>query len=148
MDPVEPRMAICFNLDHSIKRSGQKDCCKSRAYHSTGAAMSSASMRSNTPPCPGSNVPESFTPAPRLIADSTRSPSCAATFRTAASTSHPVVEPGNDSSEDSLPKLPLASHPASSTSSKAVSTLPATEATAPSQVLPGLIDGASFLHPK
>ncbi len=32
-------------------------------------------MRSRMPPCPGSMVPESLTPAPRLTADSRRSPS-------------------------------------------------------------------------
>ena len=31
-------------------------------------------MRSSMPPCPGRIAPESFTPAPRLISDSTRSP--------------------------------------------------------------------------
>jgi hypothetical protein len=35
-------------------------------------------MRSRMPPWPGSMVPESLTPAPRLMADSRRSPSLAA----------------------------------------------------------------------
>ena len=43
-------------------------------------------MRSSIPPCPGRIVPESFTLAPRLIKDSTRSPNCAATFNTADKT--------------------------------------------------------------
>src|SRR5262249_1749518 len=46
--------------------------------HNTGAASKMASIRSKTPPCPGKSVPESFTPAPRLKADSTKSPDCAA----------------------------------------------------------------------
>ena len=39
-------------------------------------------MRSSMPPWPGSMVPESLTPAPRLMADSSRSPSWAAMLRT------------------------------------------------------------------
>src|SRR6266550_955040 len=40
----------------------------------TGAAASSESIRSSTPPCPGRSVPESFTPARRLSQLSRRSP--------------------------------------------------------------------------
>src|SRR5271170_8453865 len=39
--------------------------------HTTGTANSMASMRSSMPPWPGRMVPESFTPAPRLMRDST-----------------------------------------------------------------------------
>ena len=48
--------------------------CQAAQAHRTGAAKSRASMRSNMPPWPGRIAPESFTPAPRLISDSTRSP--------------------------------------------------------------------------
>ena len=41
-------------------------------------------MRSRIPPWPGSMVPESLTPAPRLMADSRRSPTWAAMLRTTA----------------------------------------------------------------
>ena len=34
------------------------------------------SKRSNIPPCPGNNLPESFTPKWRLNPDSTKSPNC------------------------------------------------------------------------
>src|SRR3979411_796306 len=50
----------------------------------TGAARRRASMRSRMPPWPGSMVPEALTPAPRLMADSRRSPSWAAMLRIAA----------------------------------------------------------------
>lgn len=39
-----------------------------------GAAARSESIRSNTPPCPGSTRPESLIPARRLIIDSNKSP--------------------------------------------------------------------------
>src|SRR5260370_285706 len=55
-----------------------------RANQRTGAARRRASMRSRIPPWPGSMVPESLTPAPRLTADSRRSPSWAAMLRMAA----------------------------------------------------------------
>src|SRR5690606_11826390 len=45
--------------------------CSSTAAGITGT---SASMRSSTPPCPGSTVPLSLTPAWRLSSDSCRSP--------------------------------------------------------------------------
>ncbi len=51
-------------------------------------------MRSSMPPWPGSIAPESLTPAPRLIADSTRSPTWAATFNTTASASQRASGPG------------------------------------------------------
>src|SRR5690349_10655905 len=47
---------------------------KESASQSAGAPNSRLSIRSRKPPCPGSRVPESFWLAPRLIADSTRSP--------------------------------------------------------------------------
>src|SRR6266851_6640334 len=47
-------------------------------------ARMSASIRSSTPPCPGRILPESLIPALRLYADSRRSPTCPATFPTAA----------------------------------------------------------------
>jgi hypothetical protein len=48
-------------------------------------------MRSSMPPWPGRIAPESFTPAPRLISDSTRSPSCAATFRMSRTIIGPIA---------------------------------------------------------
>src|SRR5205085_8188174 len=47
----------------------------------TGDAKRRASIRSRMPPCPGRMLPESFTPAPRLSIDSTKSPTCAETFK-------------------------------------------------------------------
>src|SRR6185503_16294446 len=40
----------------------------------TGSAAHTLSMRSSTPPCPGSSLPLSLTPAWRLASDSNRSP--------------------------------------------------------------------------
>src|SRR6266850_69476 len=47
-------------------------------------ARISASIRSRTPPCPGSKLPESLIPALRLYADSRRSPTCPAMLPSAA----------------------------------------------------------------
>src|SRR5207253_1390996 len=44
------------------------------ARAATGSVEVSASMRSRTPPCPGSSWLESLRPAPRFIHDSSRSP--------------------------------------------------------------------------
>ena len=44
------------------------------ASAATGSTAVRASMRSSTPPCPGSKTPLSFTPACRFNADSNKSP--------------------------------------------------------------------------
>src|SRR6185312_9876521 len=46
------------------------------------ATGTNPSSRSRTPPCPGSQMPESFTPARRFMELSNRSPACAAMART------------------------------------------------------------------
>src|ERR1035438_4661240 len=51
----------------------------------SGITNSALSTRSRKPPWPGSRAPESFTPAPRFMADSTRSPSWPATLASAVS---------------------------------------------------------------
>ena len=43
--------------------------------NTNGAANNRLSKRSNTPPCPGNNVPESFLFASRFNFDSNKSPS-------------------------------------------------------------------------
>src|SRR6202521_784300 len=67
--------------------SGPAYCISRHApyAHTIGTANSMASMRSSMPPWPGRIVPESFTPAPRFMRDSTRSPNCAAMLTTADS---------------------------------------------------------------
>src|SRR5580692_682075 len=78
---MPPLHYLAKNLSSPVRASSQRIDC---AYQSTGAASSSASMRSSMPPWPGSRLPESFTPAERLSADSARSPTCEATLSSTA----------------------------------------------------------------
>ena len=76
MDPVAPRIVTRRGViaDHQTKTG----CPRQKV---TTAATSSAAIcpsnRSRTPPCPGSNVPESLAPNLRFSALSARSPPCA-----------------------------------------------------------------------
>ena len=97
-------------------------------------------MRSRIPPWPGSMAPESFTPAPRLIADSTRSPTWAKRFKTTASPSQRASGPAKWRVKIDL----LSSARDQPTSAAAMSRLPASEAALPSQLLLGLMRGASL----
>src|ERR1039458_2075974 len=113
-------------------------------------------MRSSIPPCPGSRVPESLTLADRFSADSARSPTCPATLMIAASPSQYHISSGYDRTADGNVR---SSHDRTAefdgscitvdrlTSTAAITTLPATDAMAPSQVLPGLSDGAILWWP-
>src|SRR5690242_12206721 len=62
--------------------------------YTTGMLNKLESIRSSQPPCPGNVVPLSFMPAPRLKADSHKSPNCPAIFAAPAttSTSHGAAE--------------------------------------------------------
>src|SRR5205814_8791691 len=85
---TSPRQFLTFNYklqNYSITKF-LSDSVVKRFYcvtrqaaqtHKTGAANRRASILSSIPPWPGRIVPESFTAAPRLISDSTRSPSWA-----------------------------------------------------------------------
>jgi len=72
LQPLSASNGDCINRDCISRRY----CIKRQALqaHTTGTANSMASTRSSMPPWPGRMVPESLTPAPRLIRDSTRSP--------------------------------------------------------------------------
>ena len=67
IEPVAPRSATSARHDLLSKNSG-------RQRRRAASPRASASMRSSTPPCPGSSVPLSFTPAWRFSSDSNRSP--------------------------------------------------------------------------
>ena len=102
-------------------------------------------MRSRMPPWPGSMVPESLTPAPRLMADSRRSPSWAAMLRMAARRRDLPeglgdVKDGVAAGGEQVARCRRRA--------QAASTLPRMEAMEPSQVLPGLRRGASLCLPK
>src|SRR3984885_12797775 len=156
MEPVEPRMASRFKArsfasiliiaDSSNRtETGCAACYRiTCAYHSTGAASSSASIRSRTPPWPGKRLPESFTPAERFSADSAKSPTCAATFTTTAITSH---HHQTSSANDSFTKFHCARNVASQNRPPVTTTLPTTEPTEPTHVLFGLSVGASLRLP-
>src|SRR6185312_612466 len=99
----------------------------------TGNAATSESMRSNNPPWPGNNAPESFTPAWRLTRLSNRSPMIEKATVTSASAMTPISKPG-DACATQPPARPITA---------AQTSAPYT----PAQVLPGLMDGASFRPP-
>src|SRR5205085_7388806 len=65
------------------------------ASAATGSVEVSASMRSRMPPWPGRSALESFTPAPRFIHDSSKSPTTlsAASTSIATITGAPSAEP-------------------------------------------------------
>lgn len=68
--------------DFRFRRALHRKRHRTRRHHpkllttkyTTGSANKLLSSRSNQPPCPGSKLPLSFTPAPRLMADSHKSP--------------------------------------------------------------------------
>src|SRR6202522_373010 len=96
-----------------------------------GASAVTLSMRSNRPPCPGSNVPLSLSAAARLNMLSVRSP-----MTEKIPTAHPNTTP----TSGGRPKY-RAPPPATTATM-------ARPPTAPSQVLPGLTRGANFRRPK
>src|SRR6185312_4087848 len=80
----------------------------------TGSAANMPSRRSNIPPWPGNNVPESFTPAWRLMRLSKRSPMIDATTVTSASAINAThANPRKPSSQPPVAEriAPLASAP-------------------------------------
>src|SRR5580704_4419947 len=97
--------------------------------YTTGSVNNVLSTRSSQPPCPGSSVPLSFTPAPRFRADSQRSPNCPATLAPAVSAS--AATGGTAGIAQRRKKKPKISDAAS-------------DAAEPSQDLPGLTTGASL----
>ncbi len=97
-------------------------------------------MRSRMPPWPGSRVPESLTPAPRLTADSRRSPSWAAMLRIAARRRD--CQSGSEMWRRVLPRAVRASERL--TNSIAASTLPTMEAKEPSPGFAGAETGGEF----
>ena len=71
-----------------------RNACASSA--ASGIAASSASMRSSTPPWPGSSVPLSLTPAWRFSSDSNRSPTTETRASASASATHATIASGVD----------------------------------------------------
>src|SRR5260221_11060930 len=74
---------INVDCQYNQRETGRSPRCLHRKDHqrklltmksTTGSANKLLSMRSSHPPCPGSSVPLSLTPAPRFSADSHRSP--------------------------------------------------------------------------
>src|SRR5579862_1940092 len=98
-------------------------------------------MRSRMPPCPGSRVPESFTPTERLSADSARSPTCAATLTITARMSQYHQ---TSSAYERATEFQRARYSAMPSNAPTAIMLPATEAIEPSHVLLGLRVGASL----
>src|SRR6202789_2527085 len=96
-----------------------------------GAAAVTLSMRSSIPPCPGSSMPLSFSPAERLNMLSVRSPMME---------KMPTAQPNITAHADGSPKWAAPHQATSATSSSPPS--------APSRVLPGLTRGASFRRPR
>src|SRR5439155_282250 len=97
----------------------------------TGATKYTESSRSSTPPCPGINDDESFTPTSRLNSDSATSPTCPAT-----ATTNPTVTSCHGSSRRAT---------RSSTSgpyARAASRPPTTPPMAPAHVFRGESTGA------
>ena len=63
--------------------------------NTNGVANKIASKRSKTPPCPGINLPESFTPAFLLSIDSERSPIVAVITIITAKNIHSIKDKSN-----------------------------------------------------
>src|SRR5262249_5828358 len=101
-----------------------------RPNTNTGTAAMRLSIRSITPPWPGSNVPVSFKPTLRLKRLTARSPTTDASAVTAPSASK---APGGN-----LSRIAAAQAAAAAATSPPVT---------PSQVLPGLTAGASLMRP-
>src|SRR5690606_10990103 len=100
----------------------------------SGAAAVTLSMRSSTPPCPGSSVPLSLTPATRFIALSRRSPTTEITTVNRLTDTNISIW---------LPRIPPAAAKATARFAP-----PARAPATPSCVLPGLMAGASLRRPK
>src|SRR5467141_3516831 len=72
------RLQFCLSNHHSTTPSlhhfgyGTSTCLRYR--YMIGALNSKLSSKSNMPPMPGKNLPESLTPASRLKSDSIKSP--------------------------------------------------------------------------
>ena len=125
MLPVDPKIAMPRCVLIAITPEPNRP----RAYR--GAAAVTLSRRSSSPPCPGSNAPLSLSAAARLNMLSVRSP-----MMENMPTAQPnAIAPSCGKSKYSAP--PQAT-------SAAISTPP----TAPSQVFPGLMRGASLRRPK
>ena len=123
MLPVEPKTAR-----RCITARVPALCRPSR---NTGPAAVRLSMRSSTPPCPGNRLPLSLRPARRLNMLSTRSPITETKATARQSTSHFAHG--------------IANSTAPPTAMTAAASSPLTR---PSQVLPGLTNGASLRRPK
>src|SRR6478609_2331457 len=76
--------------DGDLARHVSPIICAAAVSTATGTSPSS---RSRTPPCPGSQAPESLTPALRFIPLSNKSPACAAMASTGASASNAMPRP-------------------------------------------------------
>src|SRR5690606_37361294 len=115
---------------HVRMRTHPNTSNRSRPTTNSGAAAVTLSMRSSTPPCPGSRCPLCFRPACRLNRLSVRSPTTEAATTATHSTMHgPTLTPGH-----AMPGTAMA---------PAAISPPAT----PPQVLPGLTCGASLRRP-
>ena len=108
-----------------------RDQFDNRATSATnGATRMRLSIRSSTPPCPGRSVPESFAPAARLMADSSRSDASPTGPMKAASVRVGPVR-----------------MPAEAAMSRAATAAAANPASVPSHVFPGLMLGAIRRRP-
>src|SRR4030095_2826818 len=77
LDEIQRRLADGpgSTEDGDLARHVSPIICAAAVSTATGTSPSS---RSRTPPCPGSQAPESLTPALRFIPLSNKSPACAA----------------------------------------------------------------------
>ena len=84
-DPVAPSSVIARRVMSGATKA-------SVASATGGIAASSASVRSRMPPCPGSSVPLSLTPARRFSSDSCRSPTIDSAASTMANAIHSTTD--------------------------------------------------------
>ena len=126
----EERAADCGEWQHGTR------------VGANGKTGKSASMRSSTPPWPGSRTPLSLTPAARLNKDSSKSPTTPKVVRKITET----VKNMGLTLPKRLNKLPPGVIPATSSARqvKAMHKTPTMAPATPSHVLPGLMLGASF----
>ena len=96
------------------------------------------SIRSKIPPCPGKIVPVSFTPASRLKTEITRSPICALI---------PSTAPSNPATKKLLMGIPTKYGAVTKYQTTPTAMVAPSPDHNPSQVLLGLIEGASFCLP-
>src|SRR6185437_15579081 len=108
----------------------------------SGSTGNSASMRSSTPPCPGNRPLESLTPAWRFSIDSNRSPT---TLNTTSKVSASSVRAAPHCASSA--EYRVGSNACKKSAAAATIITTSQPPIAPSQVLPGLMAGASLCFP-